>query len=225
MFRVSLLGLSHPEDTDTTVLKVCNCLPSDRALHHRRLVTSCYCDCQPVLFWRMTDCCIISSVSLYFFMTDYNCVDVLFKLVWTFVCFLRSKDCRKLWESSLHLSVNKRVPCSSWLSPWSSQVQRDACWNTCLATLWPHKLSLAITSWSYCASGNIHTCGWRNKVRYRTAVAECQLTRYRWHSQADCCRLFNRSVITWEICAEVMKQKVLEVIQGPYLIGQLLFVR
>jgi len=148
-------------------------------------------------------------------MTDYNCVDVLLKLVWAFVCSLRSKDCRKLWEGSLHLSVNKRVPCGSWLSPWSSQVQRDACWNTCLATLWPHKLSLAITSWPYCASGNIHTCGWRNEVRHRTTVAECQLTRYSWHSQADCCRLFIRSVITWEICAEVMKQKVLEVNTGP----------
>ena len=45
IFRVSLLGLSHPEDTDTTVLlKVWNCSPSDRASHHRRLVSSCYCD-------------------------------------------------------------------------------------------------------------------------------------------------------------------------------------
>ena len=146
-------------------------------------------------------------------------VDVLLNLVWAVVCSLRSQDCRKLWESSLHLSVNKRVPCGSWLSPWSSQVQRDACWNTCLATLWPHKLSLAITSWSYCASGNIHTCGWRNEVRHRTAFAECQLTRYNWHSQADCCRLFNKSVITGEICAEVTKLKVLRVNTGPLFNG------
>jgi hypothetical protein len=119
--------------------------------------------CHPILFRKtLSDCCVVSSVNLYFYVTDYTLCGC------ACIYYFRSQDCHELWESSLYLSVNKWVPCSSWLSPWSGQVQRDACWNTRLATLWPHKLSLTVTSWSYCASGNIHTGGWRNKVRCRT---------------------------------------------------------
>jgi hypothetical protein len=134
------------------------------------------------------------------------------------VCYFRSQDCHKLWESALYLSVNKWVPCGSWLSPWSSQVQRDACWNTRLATLWPHKLSLTVTSWSYCTSGNIHTGGWRNKVRRRTTVAECQLTSYDLRSQAECYGLFYKNVITQEISALKLWSRKCWSIQGPYFI-------
>lgn len=97
--------------------------------------------------------------------------------------YFRPQDCHQLWQSSIHLSANKRVPCSSWLSPWSGQVQRDACWHPRLATLWPHKLSLTVTSWSCSASGHIYSSGWRDEVRLGSDIsrymsAEWQLKCY-----------------------------------------------
>jgi hypothetical protein len=100
------------------------------------------------------------------------CVDIICNLIVVYCGYYRPQNCLQLSESSLHLSAHKWVSCSSRLSPWASQVQCDACWDPCVATLWPHKLSFTVTSWSYSAWGHIYSSGWRDKVSHETNLGK-----------------------------------------------------